>query len=80
MDERGRRPPAPLPMPFGGGGPRGNPAAATDLGAMGRRGSGIEMVEGKAATDDDGGLGEPGTNHMNYILKLQYTKISKITA
>ena len=59
MDERGRRPPA-LPLPFGGGGPRGNPAATTDRGAMGRRGSGIEMVEVKAGADDDGGLGEPG--------------------
>ena len=63
MEARGRRPPPPLPLPLGGGcggGPRGSPAAAvTDRGAMGRRGSGIDMVEGKAAADDGGGLGEP---------------------
>ena len=64
MEARGRRPPPPLPLPLGGGGgPRGSPAAAvTDRGAMGRRGSGIEMVEGKAAAagaEDGGGLGEP---------------------
>ena len=64
-EERGRRPPPPPPpLPFGGGGrPRGNAAvaAATDRGAIGRRGSGIEMAEGKAAAadDDDGGLGDP---------------------
>ena len=64
MEARGRRPPPPLPLPLGGGGgggPRGSPAAVTDRGAMGRRGSGIDMVEGKVAAgaEDGGGLGEP---------------------
>ena len=67
--------PLPLPLPLGGGGgPRGSPAAAvTDRGAMGRRGSGIDMVEGKAAvaTDGGGGLGEPEgekyEKHVNLV-------------
>ena len=69
--ERGNRPPPPPPLPllFSGGGPRAN-AAAADRGAIGRRGSGIEMTEGKvaAADDDDGGLGEPGTPQGNKVI------------
>ena len=79
--ERGNRPPPPpLPLLFSGGGPRAN-AAAADRGAIGRRGSGIEMTEGKvaaaAADDDDGGLGEPGTplgNKVIYRAEVDFLK------